>query len=116
MARPKAKSNGNQKPKKRASGRGGKRSGAGRPKSAVAVIKLDAKAYTAGRITEALPQILDSLITLAKSGDMKAISETLNRLLGRPTEATPDENKTLTVGWDDEAKQLFDQDFDTPPA
>ncbi len=69
--------------------RGGAREGAGRPVGSLAPQnkkKILFEKYLISRIVAEKKGIIDALLKSAKSGEVKAISEALNRLLGKATE------------------------------
>jgi hypothetical protein len=86
---------------------GGKRPGAGRPKGAVSGHTKEAlifKEELIRRVLEEKGPIIEALIGKARSGDVQALREINDRLLGKPHQQVGlDETiNALTVRWEGE--------------
>jgi hypothetical protein len=67
--------------------RGGKRIGAGRKQGFAAKNAEEARNYLSERVAVEIGSIADSLINRAKTGDIRAIKELLDRAWGRSPQA-----------------------------
>lgn len=87
---------------------GGKRQGAGRPKGAVSGHTKEALIFKEELIKRVLAEkgpIIDALIKKAKTGDVQALKEINDRLLGKPHQQLGLDEETisaLTVRWQSE--------------
>ncbi|RJQ34523.1 hypothetical protein C4556_02180 [Candidatus Parcubacteria bacterium] len=77
--------------------RGGYRAGAGRKKGFAAKNAEEARKYLSERVAEEIEPITTSLINRAKTGDIRAIHELLDRAWGRPTQAIQITSERLPV-------------------
>jgi hypothetical protein len=87
---------------------GGKRPGAGRPKGAVSGHTKEALIFKEELIKRVLKEkgpLIEALIGKAKTGDVQALKEINDRLLGKPLQQVGLDDETinaLTVRWEGE--------------
>ena len=78
---------------------GGKRQGAGRPKAQHTIESEKAREYIIQRVTEELEPILTAMIKKARSGDLTAAKDLLDRAFGKAKETA--EHQGLEFLFDD---------------
>lgn len=71
---------------------GGKRPGAGRPKSFATLATQKARDYFCANLEQDLPEIYNALVEKAKNGDTQAAKELFDRGWGKPTQAITTED------------------------
>jgi hypothetical protein len=71
--------------------RGGKREGAGRKKAQHTIQAEAFKAFLIAEVIKEKQPIVEALIAKAKSGDVPALKEVFERVLGKPVPVLPDD-------------------------
>lgn len=75
--------------------RGGKREGAGRKKASHTIQAEAFKAYLIAKVIKEKEPIVQALIAKAKTGDVPALKEVFERVLGKPIPILPDDEGAL---------------------
>lgn len=75
--------------------RGGKREGAGRKKAKHTIQAEAFKAFLIAEVVKDKKPIVEALIAKAKSGDVPALKEVFERVLGKPIPVLPDDDAAV---------------------